>query len=100
MKKLLIFILLASTWACVQTSPPAVITTQEKMVQDCRYLDTISEISDPGRFLPEYRENDAEIKVLQRADQLGGTHVVWLYHYRIGSAALVYSCDNEKAIKE
>jgi hypothetical protein len=94
MKKLLAFILLASTWACAQTSPLPVISTEEETVQDCRYLDTLSEISDPGRFLPKYREPDAEIKVLQRAYQLGGSHVVWLYNYRIGSAALVYSCDN------
>ena len=94
MKTFLIFVLLVSIWACAsQNRFPDLIRTDEKLVWDCDYLDTISELSDPGRLLPRYLENDAELKVLQRADRLGATHIVWLYNYRIGSAASVYCCD-------
>ena len=64
------------------------------MVQDCHYIETLAENSDPGRLLPKYRFSDAEQTVLHRADRLGATHIVWVYNYpRMGSAAEVYQCD-------
>ena len=72
------------------------ISAEEKMVQDCQYLDTLSGNSDPGRFLPKYRENDVEQQLMWRADRLGATHMVWLYNYkRVGSAALAYRCEEQ-----
>ena len=75
---------------------PHLISAEEKMVQDCQYLDTLSGNSDPGRFLPKYRENDVEQQLMWRADRLGATHMVWLYNYkRVGSAALAYRCEEQ-----
>lgn len=72
-----------------------IVRTESQMVQDCQYLDTIAESSDPGRILPNLRPSDAERNVLQRADRLGATHIVWVYNDpRMGSAAEVYRCDD------
>ena len=72
-----------------------IIRTESPMVQDCQYLNTFAENTDPGRLLPKYRISDAEQDVLHRADRIGATHVVWAYDYqRIGSAALIYRCDD------
>ncbi len=68
--------------------------TEARMVQDCLYLETFAENSDPGRLLPKYRFSDAEQTVLHRADRIGATHIVWIYNFqRMGSAAEVYQCD-------
>ena len=95
MKKLLLLLPLFFIWACASQDRYAhLLLAEEQMVQDCHYLDTLSETSDPGRFLPKYRADEAEKEILQRADQLGATHVVWIYYYhRIGSTAMVYRCD-------
>ena len=70
-----------------------IVRTESQMVQDCEYLDTIAENSDPGRMVPKYRPSDAEANVLHRADRLGATHIVWVYNNpRMGSAAEVYRC--------
>ena len=72
------------------------VPAEERTVQDCQYLDTLSGNSDPGRFLPEYRENDVEQRLMRSADRLGATHIVWLYNYkRLGSAALAYRCEEQ-----
>ena len=65
------------------------------MVQDCQYLDTISDFSDPGKslFPNKYgRYYDGERKVLERAYNMGATHIVWQYNYAIGSSASAYRC--------
>ena len=94
MKKLLLLFLLFFVWACAsQERYVHLLSAEEQMVKDCQYLDTLSETLDPGRFLPKYRANDAEREVLQRADQLGATHIVWIHNYhRLGSAAMAYRC--------
>lgn len=94
MKKLLGLFFILLILACTPKQRyPRLMSAEQQMVQDCQYLDTLSEISDPGRLLPKYRENDAEQRVMWRADRLGATHVVWLYNYqRIGSAASAYRC--------
>ena len=81
--------------ACAASGRYSHITPAESlMVQDCEYIETLAESSDPGRLLPKYRASDAEQTVLHRADRLGATHVVWVYnHQRMGSAALAYRCD-------
>ena len=69
---------------------------EEGMVNACHYLDTISETSDPGKnitYYKYYKYYDGELKVLQRADHMGATHLVWLYNYAIGSAGAAYRCD-------
>jgi len=67
------------------------------MVCDCSYLDTISEISDPGKLIfPAKYSNpyDGERKVLERANNMGASHIVWMYNYPLGSSASAYRCAN------
>jgi hypothetical protein len=40
-----------------------------------------------------YKYYDGELKVLERADNMGATHLVWQYNYPIGSSGAAYRCD-------
>lgn len=78
--------------ACMKTIP-AVKVAEEPMVQGCAHIATLSETLDPGRILDNYRPSEHQDEILERAANLGATHVVWLYDYRVGSAADAYRCD-------
>jgi hypothetical protein len=93
MKKLLLLIAALFMAACMQTLP-AVKVAEESMVQDCERIATLSETIDPGRVLDNYRPSEHQDVILQRAANLGATHIVWLYDYRIGSAGVAYRCEN------
>ena len=73
---------------------PAVPIVAERSVQNCEFLETLAENSDPGKNMlnPKYTY-DAQDIILMRAAAVGATHAVWLYNYPIGSAAMVYRCD-------
>jgi hypothetical protein len=92
----MIFFILFFLCCCTQNRFPKLAVAEEEMVQTCQYIDTISETSDPGKFVTSKYAKfyDGELKVLERADNLGATHIVWLYNYRIGSSASVYRCDD------
>ena len=92
MKKLLWLISAIFITACVKTLP-AVKVAEEAMVQDCELVATISETTDPGRILDNYRPTEHQDVILQRAANLGATHIVWVYDYRIGSSASAYRCN-------
>ena len=79
--------------ACPKTIPVVKIA-EEPMVQDCAYVATLSEINDPGRRLDNSRLPEHQDKILERAANLGATHVVWVYDYRMGSSAVAYRCDH------
>ena len=73
----------------------SLVVAEPDMVRDCQYLDTISDFSDPGKslFSNKYgRYYDGERKVLERAYNMGATHIVWQYNYAIGSSASAYRC--------
>ena len=93
MKKLLLLITAFSLAACMQTLP-AVKVAEESMMQDCERIATLSETTDPGRVLDHYRPTEHQDEILQRAANLGATHIVWVYDYRIGSAGVAYRCEN------
>jgi hypothetical protein len=81
--------------ACTQNRFPNLVIAEEGMVNTCHYLDTISESSDPGKPITNYKYYkyyDGELKVLERADHMGATHLVWLYNYAIGSSGAAYRC--------
>ena len=78
-------------FGCTKTIP-AVKIAEEPMVQDCAYVATLSEMADPGRRLDNYRPSEHQAEVLERAANLGATHVVWVYDYQIGSSAVAYRC--------
>jgi len=91
----MILVLIISLPACVKNRFPNLVVAEAGMVRQCQYLDTISETSDPGKLVindqvVEYY--DGELKVLQRANNMEATHIVWLYNYPIGSAASAYRC--------
>jgi hypothetical protein len=73
---------------------PAVPIVAERSVQNCEFIETLAENSDPGKNMlhPKYTY-DAQNIILMRAAAVGATHAVWLYNYPIGSAAMVYRCD-------
>ncbi len=91
MKKTFWLIIAVYLTACIQTLP-AVKVAEKQMVEDCEFVATISETTDPGRILDNYRPTDHQDEVLQRAANLGATHIVWVYNYRIGSSANAYRC--------
>ena len=91
---ILIGILLAC--GCAKNRFATLSVAEELMVQDCRYLDTISEISDPGKFITNsqfVKYYDAELKVIERANNMAATHIVWMYNHPIGSSASAYQCN-------
>ena len=80
---------------CTKNKVPNLVVAEENMVQDCIYLDTISQISNPGKFVTDYElanYYDGELKVLQQASNMAATHIVWLYNHPIGSSAYAYRC--------
>ena len=80
---------------CTNNRFPNLFVAEEKMMQDCQYLNTISETSDPGKFVTNYqfvRYYDGELKVLERANNMAATHIVWMYNYPTGSSASAYRC--------
>jgi hypothetical protein len=96
MTKWMLIFFLFGVGSCTQNRFPNLVVAEERMVEDCIYLDTISEHSDPGSLIFPYKYGefyDGELRVLERAGHLGATHVVWLYNYPIGSSAAVYQCD-------
>ena len=91
MKMLMWLISIVFFLGCTKTIP-AVKIAEESMVQDCAYVATLSETADPGRPLDNYRPSEHQAEVLERAANLGATHVVWVYDFQIGSAAVAYRC--------
>jgi hypothetical protein len=94
MRFLHIIIAMVIVAGCAQRNYPHIKFTEEQLVRDCHYLATISETSDPAILFFRFREF-SQNRVLQRAERLGATHVVWLQNYTPGSAALVYRCQNQ-----
>ena len=83
--------------ACTKNRFPNLAVAEEDMVRNCRYLDTISEVSDPGDLIFPYKYSnpyDGEMKVLDRASNMGASHIVWIYNYPIGSSVSAYRCDD------
>ncbi len=90
-----IFFLLVFLAGCTENRYPNIVTADEGMVRKCRYLDTISEITDPGQIVFPARFSNpymGELKVLERASNMGASHIVWFYNYPIGSSASAYHC--------
>ena len=80
---------------CTKNRVPNLFVAEENMVQDCQYLGTISETSDPGKFITSYQfvnYYDGELRVLERANNMAATHIVWAYNHPIGSSASAYRC--------
>ena len=92
MQKLTIILLATFMLGCMKTLP-AVKVAEESMVQDCEYVATLTETSDPGNLFNYYHPQETEDKILVRAANLRATHIVWVYEYPMGSAAVAYRCN-------
>ena len=92
MQKLILIIMAVFLAACTKTLP-AVKVAEESMVQECEYVATLSETTDSGNFFYNYLSQASQDKILMRAANLRATHIVWVYDYRMGSAAIAYRCD-------
>lgn len=92
--KRIVWIISMMLFVACSKNIPAVKIAEEPMVKDCTYVATLSAMTDPGRALDNYRATDHQDRVLERAANLGATHVVWVYDVRIGSAAIAYRCGN------
>jgi hypothetical protein len=92
MQKLIWIILALFAAACAKTIP-AVKVAEESMVQNCEYVATLSETNDPGRVFYNYLPPEAQDKILMRAANLRATHIIWIYDYQVGAAAVAYRCD-------
>lgn len=78
---------------CAAKSSYTVAVAEEKMVGHCTYIDTISANSDMGAFqISPKLTYDARDKVLERAEMVGATHIVWLADHSFGSSAMAYYC--------
>ena len=95
--KCTILILLVFLAACTKNRFPNLVSAEEGMVRNCGYLDTISEVSDPGKMIQPLKYSypyDGELKVLERANNMGASHIVWIYNHPFGSSASAYRCAN------
>ena len=92
MQKLIWIIPAILMTACIKTIP-AVKVAEESMVQNCEYVATLSEAADSGKLFYNYPTRESQDKILERAANLRATHVVWIYDYQMGSAAMAYRCD-------
>jgi hypothetical protein len=93
--KFMVLFLFISLSACTKNRFSNIVSAEEGMVRNCSYIDTISEVSDPGKMIfPAKYSNpyDGELKVLERVSNMGASHIVWMYNYPIGSSASVFHC--------
>jgi hypothetical protein len=93
--KFMVLFLFISLSACTKNRFSNIVSAEEGMVRNCSYIDTISEVSDPGKMIfPAKYSNpyDGELKVLERVSNMGASHIVWMYNYPIGSSASAFHC--------
>ena len=93
--KFMVLFLFISLSACTKNRFSNIVSAEEGMVRNCSYIDTISEVSDPGKMVfPAKYSNpyDGELKVLERVSNLGASHIVWMYNFPIGSSASAFHC--------
>ena len=101
-KMILTAALLMSTFSCTTIPEPdnqyldqqaqQLVETDERMVQNCRNLGSVSRSADMTKFLGIHLTKKNIQLVKRQAAQLGATHIVWLYQYKNSAAALAYSC--------
>jgi len=68
------------------------IETEEQLVQHCKHLGTISELPDPGKIIQALENSSTRNRVLDRAEILGATHIVWINQNKDGYILNAYQC--------
>ena len=99
----MVVILFSSACSALNPSPrdqelketeKGIIETDERTVDNCRYLGAVSGTADP-RFIPEiYAVAKCKERARLHAAEIGATHIVWLYAHPSTAAALAYNCDD------
>jgi hypothetical protein len=94
--------LMLQTVSCTTVSDPEtrqldllaqqLVETDERMVQTCRKLGSVSRSADIQKMFGYQLERRNIQAIKRQAAQLGATHIVWLYRYKNSAAALAYSC--------
>ena len=94
--------LVISTFSCTTIPEPdnqyldqqaqQLIETDERMVQNCRNLGSVSRSADMTKFLGIHLTKKNIQLIKRQAAQLGASHIVWLYQYKNSAAAMAYSC--------
>ena len=78
---------------CICGGPHRVTESEERLVANCAYIDTVTAFSDLGPFqINPILADEGRDKVLHRAEALNATHIVWLGDYYFGAAAIAYYC--------
>jgi tRNA G18 (ribose-2'-O)-methylase SpoU len=101
-KMILTAALIMSSFSCTTIPEPddqyldqqaqQLVETDERMVQNCRNLGSVSRSADMTKFLGIHLTKRNIQLVKRQAAQLGATHIIWLYQYKNSAAALAYSC--------
>lgn len=71
---------------------PEVAETEHQNVTSCRRLGTVTEMIDPGKVLLFLETRRTKKRTMQRAIDLGATHIVWEYQTNQSMAATAYHC--------
>jgi tRNA G18 (ribose-2'-O)-methylase SpoU len=101
-KMILTAALIMSSFSCTTIPEPddqyldqqaqQLVETDERMVQNCINLGSVSRSADMTKFLGIHLTKRNIQLVKRQAAQLGATHIIWLYQYKNSAAALAYSC--------
>lgn len=88
--------LIACLSACCWTSPYHAAAVDESQAAHCQYMGTAAVITDMGapQLHPKFH-CDARNRVLQQAEMMAATHVVWLGDYPFAAAAAAYRCPDQ-----
>ena len=72
------------------------IETEAPLVKHCKHLGTISEIPDPGKIIQILEDSSTRKRVVERAETLGATHIVWRNRNKAGYILDAFQCpENE-----
>jgi hypothetical protein len=78
---------------------PTLIETDERLVQDCLYLGSVTGTTDFGKMFNLFAKSRCKKEARRQAATLGATHIVWLYAYRTSASALAYKCREQEQIR-
>ena len=67
---------------------PTLIETDERLVQDCLYLGSVTGTTDFGKMFNLFAKSRCKKEARRQAATLGATHIVRLYAYRTSASAL------------
>jgi hypothetical protein len=92
-KTLGILALFAALWGCTTRENMPANALERQAYPGCVYIDTLAANADMGAFqIHPKLSRDGRESILERAQILEATHIVWLADHPFGAAAMVYRC--------